>query len=98
MQDEDIVSANEFCIHHGVEISFIHSLREYGLIETLIVEEKIYLPAKQLSLLEKIVRFHNDLDINLEGIDSIIHLLQRMQQMQQQITQLTNRLRKYETI
>ena len=98
MQDEDIVSAHEFCIHHDIEMSFIHSLREYGLIETLIIEEKIYLPAKQLSMLEKIIRFHNDLDINLEGIDSIIHLLQRMQQLQQQITQLTNRLRKYEPI
>ena len=98
MQDEDVIPASEFCVHHNIEMSFIYSLKDYGLIEFSTIEERIYLPVSQLELLEKIDRFHNELEINLEGIDSIVHLLQRVRAMQQQITQLTNRLQKYEEI
>jgi hypothetical protein len=49
-----------------------------------------------LGRLEKIVRLHFELDINLEGIETIAHLLERMEGMQEKIVQLTNRLKAYE--
>jgi hypothetical protein len=96
MQKEDMVPAREFCIHHNVEISFIHSLKEHGLIETVLEEENIFLPVSELARLEKIVRLHFELDINLEGIETIAHLLERMEGMQRQIVQLNNLLKAYE--
>ena len=96
MQSEDIIPASEFCLHHNIELSFINSLTENGLIEIVLVNEKIFLPVSQLERLEKIVRFHFELDINLEGIETITHLLERMKGMQEQINLLTNRLRAYE--
>ncbi len=93
MQNEDMVPANEFCIHHDIELSFIHSLKEYGMIETVLREENIYLPVSELPQLERIIRLHFELDINLEGIETITHLLERMEVMQERITQLTNRLK-----
>jgi hypothetical protein len=96
MQKEDMVPASEFCIHHNVEISFIHSLKEHGLIKTVLEEENIFLPVSELARLEKIVRLHFELDINLEGIETIAHLLERMEGMQRQIVQLNNLLKAYE--
>ena len=96
MQSEDIVPASEFCVHHNIELSFIRSLEEHGLIETVSVEERIFLPVSQLERLEKILRLHFDLDINIEGIETITYLLERMQGMQEQIAQLNNRLKAYE--
>jgi hypothetical protein len=96
MQKEDVVPASEFCIHHNIEISFIHSLKEYGLIETIVEQESIFLPVSELARLEKMVRLHFELDINLEGIETITHLLERMEGMQRQILQLNNLLRVYE--
>jgi hypothetical protein len=93
MQNEDMVPVTEFCIHHNIELSFIHSLKEYDMIETVLKEEKIYLPISELPRLEKIIRLHFDLDINLEGIETITHLLKRIELMQERITQLTNRLK-----
>jgi len=93
MQNEDIVPASEFCVHHNIELSFIHSLREFAMIETVQKEEKIYLPISELPRLEKIIRLHFELDINLEGIETITHLLDRMEVMQERIKQLTNRLK-----
>ena len=88
-----MVPVTEFCIHHNIELSFIHSLKEYDMIETVLKEEKIYLPISELPRLEKIIRLHFDLDINLEGIETITHLLKRIELMQERITQLTNRLK-----
>jgi chaperone modulatory protein CbpM len=92
MPTEDMVPANEFCIHHNIELSFIYSLNQSGLIEIITVEEKIFVPVSQLNQLEKLVRLYYDMDINLEGIETITYLLQRMNDMQQQITYLTNML------
>ena len=96
MQTEEMVPANEFCIYHKIEISFIHSLNEYGLIEPVIIDEEFFLPVTQLEKLEKFVLLHFEMGINLEGIETITHLLQRTEAMQQQIIQLTNRLSRYE--
>jgi len=97
MQNEDMVPASVFCVHHNIELTFIYSLRDYGMIDTVLVEENIFLPVSQVERLEKIMRLHFELDINLEGIETIIHLLDKVNDMQTQITQLTNRLKAYES-
>jgi|SRR5659263_222244 len=96
MKNEHMISAAEFCDCHHIEISFIDSLKETGLIEIATIEEMTYIRESQLNDLEKIVRLYYDLDINIEGIDTVINLLQRMQNMQHEIALLKNRLRLYE--
>ncbi len=96
METEEIIAASDFCINHSIELSFIYSLQESGLIEFTIMEEKLFLPVSQLKPLEKLVRLYYEMDINLEGIETINYLLQRMNEMQQQMVQLTNRLSLYE--
>jgi chaperone modulatory protein CbpM len=91
-----MVLASEFCVHHSIELSFITALKENALIEIVLVDDQMFLPTSQLTRLEKIVRLHFELDINLEGIETIIHLLDRIQIMQEDITRLSNRLRAYE--
>lgn len=71
-------------------------INEFGLIETTTIEEKIFVPVSQLNYLEKLVRLYYEMDINLQGIETITYLLQRMNNMQQEIIQLSNRLRIYE--
>lgn len=96
METEDKVLASDFCIHHNVTLSFIQGLSDNGMIVTELVENNVYLPVSQLKVAEKIIHLHFELDINLEGIETIIHLLARMEDMQGQITRLANRLKKYE--
>jgi len=96
MQTEEMIPAEEFCIHHHIELSFIYSLKESGLVEMISREDKIFVPASQLNHLEKLVRLYYEMDINLEGIETITYLLQRMNDMQHQIVQLGNKLRRYE--
>ena len=96
MQPTEMIPADDFCVHHNIELSFIRTLQEHGMIETVTIEETLFVPNVQLERLEKIVRLHADLAINVEGIDTIIHLLQRIEEQQEQIMHLKNRLERYE--
>lgn len=95
MQTDTMIPLPEFCIHYKVEQSFIYSLKESGLIELMIVEETTCIPANQLPHLEKIIRLY-EMDINLEGIETITHLLDRISKQEEIILRLTNRLRRFE--
>ena len=96
MQTEQLIPINVFCTSHEVELSFIQTLVQSGLIEVTVSEEQSYVPAEQLEPLEKMVRLYYDLDINVEGIETINYLLLRIRQLQQQLTQANNRLQVYE--
>ena len=96
MLTEEMIPANEFCTHHNIELSFIYALKESGLIEITNIEEKIFVPLSQLRHLEKLVRLYYEMDINLEGIETISHLLERMNDLQQQVVLLNNRLKMYD--
>ena len=98
MTNEEMVAANEFCISHNVEMSFLYSLSESGLLEIAKEEENVFIHQDHLPELEKLIRFHYDMDINLEGIEAIHHLLQQMKAMQDEIKIIKIRLGLYERI
>jgi chaperone modulatory protein CbpM len=96
MQTEDLIAANDFCTYYKIEYAFIDALNENGLITITTIHEDSYISASELHRLEQFVRLHTDLDINLEGIEAISHLLQKIEEMQNQITALKNKLRMFE--
>jgi hypothetical protein len=92
-----LIAVEEFCANHNIEISFISSLQQTGLIEITTIKEEEFIDPGQLLQLEKIVRLYYELDINLEGIETINYLLKRISSMQDEIISLRNKLRIYET-
>ncbi len=96
MANENLIPADEFCVRYNAELSFITALREYGLIEVTTIEENYFIDADQLQKLEQFTRWHYDLDINVEGIEVIDHLLSRVKNLQNEINSLQNKLRMYE--
>ena len=97
MQTENLIAVDAFCANYNIEISFISSLQQIGLIEITTIKETEFINASQLRQLEKIVHLYYELDINIEGIETITHLLHRINSMQDEITALKNRLRLYES-
>lgn len=96
MEINNLIALDEFCAKHNIEISFISSLQQTGLIEITTIGEAWFIDADQLLQLEKFVRFYYELDINLEGIETINHLLQRVNALQDELIMLRNRLGLYE--
>ena len=98
METDLLIALDEFCKVHNIEISFIYSLQQSGLIEITKISEASFIEADHLYQLEKFVRLYYDLDINLEGIETINYLLERISSMQDEINSLRNKLRIYEDL
>ena len=96
MSSEELIPAREFCTFHHVELSFIHSLHDSGLIGMTIQDGAAFLPTEELPALEKFVRWHYELAINPEGIEALSHVLQRVERLLEENRALRNRLRRYE--
>ncbi len=96
MKTERLIPVDQFCSHYNIEFSFIDSLHEYGLVQLTKVEETRYIFMEQIGELERMMRLHYDLDINIEGIDAIFQLLKRVDQLHDELRTTKNRLRLYE--
>ncbi|PTM07775.1 MAG: MerR family transcriptional regulator [Bacteroidetes bacterium] len=96
METKKLISIQEFCKHYNVPITFINALNEYELVEITVSKCESYLKIKQLHEVEKMMRLHYDLNINLEGIDAIYNLLKQVESLQDEIVSLKNKLRLYE--
>lgn len=93
MNSENMVAIEDICLHHHTDIQFITALSDYGLVQVMTVETRQYIPLEQMRQLERLIRLHYDLDINMEGIDAIAHLLQRVEDMQQELDIIRRKLR-----
>lgn len=96
MATTTLISTTDFCTWHDIEHTFVRSLSDAGLIEITIIDKGEFIPETQLQRLEKMVRLHHELDINLAGIEAITHLLDRVEILHQEMRALKNKLRLYE--
>ena len=92
MEQEELIPAKDFCIHHNIEYSFISSLENSGLISVISIKSSSYIHQDEIHKLEKFVRLHYDLDINIEGIETINYLLEKIEEMQKEIVKLRNKI------
>ncbi|GER58256.1 chaperone modulator CbpM [Patiriisocius marinus] len=96
MSLENFIPLDNLCTHYKVEMSFFRTLNEIGLIEITTVEQSLCVHKDKASDVEKIIRMHNELDINPEGIDTIFNLLEKINSLQSELVSVKNRLRLYE--
>ena len=96
MENKKLILIEQFCKHHEIEFSFINSLQEFGLIEIVVIENEKYIPEEQLSDVEKMIRLHYELKINMQGIDAVFSLLKQINDLQQELTAAKNKLRLFE--
>lgn len=96
MKGQQLISAEELCTYYSIDSTFINSLHENGLLTVTTIRKKTFIDTAELRELERLVRLHNDLEINVEGISAIAHLLERMQELREENLLLRNRLSLFE--
>lgn len=89
----NMISIKEYCLRCDVEESFVQQLASTGLIELLEEQQTSFIPEEQIEGLEKFSRFYYDMDINIEGIEVISHLLEKMQAMHTEMNRMKTLLR-----
>lgn len=96
MSKQNLLLIETLCTHYEVELSFFQSLNSIGLIEIIIIDELYFIHQNKLSEVEKMIRLHNDLDLNLEGIDVVLNLLHKVDTLQAELNWTRNKLKRYE--
>lgn len=88
MEQENWISIEQCCVVYNIEHSFVLKLDEHGLIELIRSNETIFITFEQLSDLEKYMHLHYELEINMEGLETIKHLLDRVHDLQKELNRL----------
>ena len=96
MANEKYILVRHFVERSQIEIDFVQSLHEYGLVAFKERENETFIDEGDISEIEKMFRLHHDLGINYEGLDAIKQMLERMQKLEREMDLLQKRLRLYE--
>lgn len=96
MNIENFVLLDNLSKHYQIEITFFINLNEMGLIQIIMIENSKYIHIDQIHELEKMIRMHHDLDLNIPGIEVAFNLLKKIDQLQSELISTKNRLRLYE--
>ncbi|MBC7885915.1 MAG: chaperone modulator CbpM [Saprospiraceae bacterium] len=96
MSINNLIALNELCVHYKVETSFFKNLNDIGLIEIHTIKETLYIDQQKLNDLEKMMRLHHDLEVNMEGIDVVFNLLQKVFDLEAELNKVKKRLLLYE--
>ena len=83
---------------YQVEETFLNQLESSGLIEIVIEEDNRYIEYDYLQAIEQFIRWHYELEINMEGIEALHHMLQQVQHLQDDVERLTSELNFYKSI
>ena len=92
MNRENMISIDQLSAHYQIEMSFFNDLHDFGLIEIHTLEQTNYVQNDKLNDLEKIIRIHQELNINMEGIDVVFNLLNKIDELHTELTSVKNKL------
>ncbi|UPS92992.1 MULTISPECIES: chaperone modulator CbpM [unclassified Bizionia] len=98
METKNVITITEFCQHYNIPEQFIIALNEYELVEIATENNTPCIYVTEIQTIEKLIRFHFELDINIEGIHAISNLLNKVERLQKDVKALHNKLTFYENI
>jgi len=93
---KELISIYKICDSYQIPNSFFEELQNFDLIPFHTEKDETLIEVATLPKVEKILRLHYDLHINMEGIEVIFNLLQQIEDLQNEIDYLKRRLRLYE--
>ncbi|MVZ63343.1 chaperone modulator CbpM [Sphingobacterium humi] len=75
----------DICRSGRIEHTFIQELHQNGLIEIIIQEEQEFIEEEQIPQIERFSNWHYELELNVQGIEVVQHLIDRIEKLQEEI-------------
>lgn len=94
----ETIPVTHLCAHYQTDTQFFERLEEYGLITLVQVSKTPSIEVDRIKEVERWIHLHYDLNINMEGLDAIAHLLEKMERLQSELSQVKSRLRGFEDL
>ena len=95
MSTTEYITVTHLCSQYKVTSQLFQQLHETGLIQVITVEEEPCVHIETVHQVDKIMRLHHDLNVNPEGIDIILNLLEKIDTLQTEMNSLERKLRLY---
>jgi len=92
-----LIAVKEFCLHHRISSDFIFELHRNEMVELVTIKRTSYIAEKNLHDIERMTRLYNELQVNIEGIQTIFHLLTRIEKKDAELQALRDQLAFYST-
>lgn len=96
MSRSEFIEIAQLCREYQLEMQFFSTLEDYELIRVVRVKESPCVYMDELRRIEKMVRLHKELEINIEGIQAVINLLEKVESLQDELARVRSRLSLYE--
>ncbi|PVW13836.1 chaperone modulator CbpM [Marixanthomonas spongiae] len=96
MAHSKYIQVTTYCKQTKIDRDFVDALQQYGLIEVRTTQKEPCIAEDDITEIERMFRLHKELGINLEGIDTLNHLVKRMHDMEAELFKLKQRLKLYE--
>jgi hypothetical protein len=96
MNKEKLVEINVLCVHYEVEMSLFSELHDFGIIDMLTIKDLYFIHEDEIGVVEKVIRMQRELNLNLEGVDTVFNLLDKINELQTELNNVKNRLHLYE--
>ena len=79
------ISVVQFSQYHLLEPQFVLDLYQNGLVVLHERNQEFFIEEDDLTNVERYIKFHYELGVNLEGLEVINHLLKQIEVLQKQI-------------
>lgn len=96
MESNELIPVETFYLHYQVETSFIYALYDLQIVELTTIDDKQYVAIQHLPYVEKLIRLHNDFQLDTDALSVAAHLLDKVDSLQAEVNTLRSRLRLYE--
>lgn len=96
MNSEKLILVSSLSTHYNIEMDFFIHLSEVNRITITTINESQYIEEDTVFEIEKMIRMHQELNVNPEGIDIVFNLLEKMNHLENELNSIKNKLRLYE--
>ena len=90
------IAIEEFCSHHGVQVTLVREFADFGLVHLQEQEQKAFVPEEEIEKLERMIRLHSELGINKEGLEIILNMRDQLVSLNSELETIRYRLRQLE--
>lgn len=95
MKAKEYITVTHLCTQYEVTIQWFHQLQETGLVQIVTVQEEPCVHSENIAQIDKVIRLYQDLNVNPEGIDIILNLLDKIDSLQAEMNVLQRKLHLY---
>src|SRR5678815_1052151 len=90
------IAIEEFCTHHGVQVTLIREFADLGLVHLQERGQQDFVPEAEIEKLERMIRLHSELGINIEGLEIILNMRDQLVSLNSELETIRYRLQQLE--